>query len=74
VLSSSAFLAGPFFACGFFLSAEDDSDESLSSSSDESSSASSLADSSEVLLLSSFPAFFTSVFFGFVLGLKHTTQ
>jgi len=74
VLSSSAFSAGPSFATGFFLLAEDDSDESLSSSSVESSSASSLSDSSEVLLLSSFPAFFTSLFFGFVLGLKDTTQ
>jgi hypothetical protein len=74
VLSSSAFSAGPFSVSVFFLLAEDDSDESLSSSSLESSSVSSLSDSSEGLLLSSFPAFFTSFFFDFVLGLKDTTQ
>jgi hypothetical protein len=73
-LSSSAVLVGPFFAVAFFVSAEDDSDESLSSSSEESSSASSLSDSSEVLLLSLFPAFFSSVFLGFVLGLKYKTH
>jgi hypothetical protein len=73
-LPSLTVLVGTFFAGGFFLSSEDDSDESVPSSSEESTSASSLSDSSDVSILSSFPDFFTSAFFDFVSAFKIQTQ